>query len=320
MSREKVRPLIITGIHRSGTTWLGKLLEMSEDTHVYYEPFNPIEKYYPVRVKFVRHWFHYLSDEDFKKHKDEIEYGLQLHYSGSVIRKQIGYLRSLPHLAMLLAHLKSYYVNRVYHNRRPVIKDPMLVFSVEQLIKYYALDILITIRHPAAFVASVKRMHEQQNWGISFQDWIFDQPGFPDEIYREYQVEMERTEAQNAGVVEKAALFWKIVYSYLAHLPELENDINFVRHEDISIQPVEEIRKIYVRYGLDFSESIKDKIITMTGSDNPTEAEAGAAHTFYRNSLSNVKSWKKKLSEKEQQLIYDITKDTSKVYYQDAEW
>ena len=36
----KKAPILVTGIHRSGTIWLGKTLALSENSFFIFEPFN----------------------------------------------------------------------------------------------------------------------------------------------------------------------------------------------------------------------------------------------------------------------------------------
>lgn len=42
-------PILVTGSHRSGTTWLGQMLSLSNEAFVVHEPFNPSN---------ARTWFH----------------------------------------------------------------------------------------------------------------------------------------------------------------------------------------------------------------------------------------------------------------------
>lgn len=53
--------------------------------------------------------------------------------------------------------------------RRLLIKDPLAYFSSKWFAKSYDMDVLILIRHPAAFAASLK----QQGWYFPFSHFFF---------------------------------------------------------------------------------------------------------------------------------------------------
>ncbi len=50
----------------------------------------------------------------------------------------------------------NYYKYRMY-NIRPLIKDPIGLFSYKWLVSKFDMDVLVLIKHPAAFVSSLKK-------------------------------------------------------------------------------------------------------------------------------------------------------------------
>ena len=97
---------------------------------------------------------------------------------------------------------------------RQVIKDPIAVLSLDWLYNNFDIDILILVRHPAAYVSSFKRM----NWDFPF-DHLLSQ-----ENLMEIELYPLREEILNAPTdfVERAALSWKWIYFILSkYIPKI---------------------------------------------------------------------------------------------------
>ena len=121
-------PLLVTGPHRSGTTWVGKILSAAPCAGYIHEPFNIANNRYYFTKEFV-HWFLYIND------RNEHQY-----YSS--IKKTIGFKLSFPNLSELdIIQLGKYFLRlwqfqyySLFHYR-PIIKDPIAFFSASCLRK-----------------------------------------------------------------------------------------------------------------------------------------------------------------------------------------
>lgn len=80
-------------------------------------------------------------------------------------------------------------------------------------------------------------------------------------------------------------------------------------HEDLSLNPKGEFKKIFEFIDLQFEEKADNYIRESTESKN-----------FKRNSKENVKSWKQRLSEDEIEKIKEGTKEVSQKIYRDKDW
>ena len=58
-----LHPILVTGAHRSGTTWVGKMLATDAGTGYISEPLNVLHRSGVFRVK-VDHWYQYICDEN----------------------------------------------------------------------------------------------------------------------------------------------------------------------------------------------------------------------------------------------------------------
>lgn len=96
----------------------------------------------------------------------------------------------------------------------------------------------------------------------------------------------------------------------------------FIRHEDISQDPVASFQTLFKSLDLEFTEKAKAVIETYSGSDNPgnTLAPVGSEETLKRNSKSNIFNWKKRLSDLEIKEIKNRVEDICCMFYSDNEW
>jgi hypothetical protein len=89
----------------------------------------------------------------------------------------------------------------------------------------------------------------------------------------------------------------------------------FVRHEDLSRNPVPGFQSLFSRLNLEFSEKIKKTIETYSSSSN-----ALVGDSIRRNSRENIWRWKKRLSEHEIKRVREGVEDISRVFYSDEDW
>src|SRR5574342_631561 len=56
-------PILVTGAHRSGTTWAGKMLAADADTAYISEPLNVLHRPGVFKTK-VKYWYQYICDDN----------------------------------------------------------------------------------------------------------------------------------------------------------------------------------------------------------------------------------------------------------------
>jgi hypothetical protein len=137
------QPILITGSHRSGSTWVGQMLSLAHSVKYISEPFNP-----GYGLKIFQTWFVYINQKNEEKYFSEIK--RTLNFKGN-------YRLTLPAFK---------YWSNVFlpFAKRPLIKDPIACFSSAWLAKNFDLAVVVLFRHPAAFYQSLKRL----NWHFDF--------------------------------------------------------------------------------------------------------------------------------------------------------
>lgn len=211
--------------------------------------------------------------------------------------------------------------NGLMHGQRILIKDPFAVFSAPWFAKKLNCKVVVTVRHPAAFAHSLKRL----NWPFEFND-LLDQSLLMRDYLETYQDEMRAIKSDD--IVGQAALLWKVVYhsvhSILRQAQDgargLNPDFIVVRHKDLSRDPVNGYRALYASLGLDYTPRVEEIILNSSSPDNPVELSRKKTHSVKLDSLASVDNWKKRLTEDEIKRVREITEEVSHLYYSDSEW
>ena len=310
MEEHETRPILVTGAHRSGTTWIGKMLALDPSTAYISEPLNVWHRPGVFRVP-VHHWYQYICDENESEYLPAFNELLEFKYH---FWKEIRSIRSLKDFLRMGRDFRIFY-SGLEEGRRALVKDPFAVFSTEWFAQKLNFKIVISVRHPLAFVSSLKRL----NWSFDFQD-LLEQPLLMRDHLEPYRSQMES--AQSKDVIEQGALLWKMIYKtvHAKRTLSLNPDFNIVRHEDLSRDPVTGFRDLYQALDLDYTHQIVKSILHSSSSENPMELSRKKVHDVRLDSRANVSNWKKRLTDEEINRARDMTRDVAQLFYTDAEW
>jgi hypothetical protein len=302
---EMKKNILVTGSHRSGSTWTGRVLAKAKEIVYIQEPFNLSKN--KERKTPLKYWFELVSDQDPKERQVQFKNYLDQ----ELCNTWQSYLKSTLNAKGIKS---AYQIARSYRQRfltkRKLVKDPVALFSAEWISDNYDMDVLILIRHPAAFADSLRRA----GWSHNFAH--FSEQGKPmqDAIapFREdIQKFMESPERQE-DLIEHAVLLWNIIYTRVAAYKKMRKDWLFVKHEDLSMNPLNEFQKIFDAFQIPFNGEVKQFLQHTT--------QAKEASKIKRNSRENVQKWKDNLTSKEIDRIYNATQSVSSQFYTDQEW
>lgn len=308
MTDQALTPILVTGTHRSGTTWVGKMLAADACTGYISEPLNVLHRPGVFRAQ-VRYWYQYICEENEHEYLPAFHELLEFDYH---LWNEIRSLRSRRDVLRMGRDFFIFY-NGLMRGLRPLLKDPFAVFSTPWFAKRLNCRVVIAVRHPAAFASSLKRLH----WPFDFQD-LLNQPLLMRDHLEPFREEMQSTRRDD--VIGQAALLWRLIYREVHATRELHPDFLIVRHEDLSLDPIPGYRALYESLGLEFSPRVEKTILNSSSSENPVELARKKVHAIKLNSRASVDSWKKRLTAEEIQRIRKVTEDVSTLYYSDAEW
>src|SRR5262245_35753658 len=107
------RPILVTGSHRSGTTWVGRMIACHPRILYCSEPFNPERRDLPVRQ-----WFHRVTATDEAAFDRYLRPYCELRFPWRE--------RRADHPAGTLARVRRAvsYARRRRHGAWPLVKDP----------------------------------------------------------------------------------------------------------------------------------------------------------------------------------------------------
>jgi len=304
----ELTPILVTGTHRSGTTWVGKMLAADAMTAYVSEPLNVLHRPGVFRVK-VDHWYQYICEDNGSEYLPAFQDLLEFDY---YLWDEIRSLRSRKDFLRMGRDFVIFY-NALMRGQRALLKDPFAVFSTPWFAKNLKSRIVITVRHPAAFASSLKRL----DWFFDFQD-LLDQPLLMRDHLERYREEMKSIRADD--IIGQSALLWKLIYCVVHETQEQHPDFIVVRHEDLSRDPLAGYRDLYQKLDLEFTPRVEKAILSSSSSENPVELSRKKVHGFKLDSRANIAVWKKRLSAEEIDRIRSMTEEISALYYSDAEW
>lgn len=304
------KPILVTGAHRSGTTWVGKVLGADPKVAYISEPLNVRHRPGVMRIP-IQYWYTYICQENecgfYPALIDTLTYR---YHSGSEILS----LRSIKDLLRMGRDFSVFLRGRVFH-QRPLIKDPFAVFSADWFARRLGCEVVCIVRHPAAFVSSLIRL----DWPFDLRN-LLNQPLLMRDWLEPFRGEIEKLLEEQRDAVAQGSLLWKMIYQVVYHLKEQHPEFNLIRHEDLSLDPIGRYRQLYDILNLEYTSKVEDAIITLSRVGNPGEVSTRAAHSVRLDSRANLKNWKKRLSPEEITLVRRISEPVASLYYSEQDW
>lgn len=299
-----MRPILVTGSHRSGTTWTGRMLCASGEAAYIHEPFNPRRRpgWSGNRIPY---WYLHVTSDNASYYEDVVQDVLSFHYP----LRNIGDIRSAKGAVRFATDLFDSVRYRL-RKPRPLLKDPMALFAAEWLAGRFDTQIVVMIRNPVAFAGSIKRL----DWQFRFRSWLA-QPSLADGLLARYKPEMERLWGGEGDIVDQAVVMWNGLHEVIAGLREKHTDWAFVRHEDLAAAPLDGFAELYEHLGLTFDASTKERIASYSASANPKEVPAWRHGTVRRDSRSATETWRTRLTEAEAERVRTGTSEIAARFY-----
>jgi hypothetical protein len=295
------RPILITGSHRSGSTWLGRTLGLSPKILYIQEPFN-VSKYPNSPMSF---WYEYISDS----YSDDGREQIKNYVSGFCkfnIRRLIKSIVNGKHLYQVKSAFVYEYGCLV---KRPLFKDPIALLSSEWFYKEFDANIIVLIRHPAAFIASIK----VKDWSFDFNEFLMQ-----DDLMRDYFSQYKASmiiEREKKDIITTGILLWSALYGYVWELEKRYANNprwRFLKHEDLSTNPERIFKQIFEDNNMTFTDTVQKELELSTNSDKK--------ELLKRDSKKNITSWKGRLTQEEIDKIKEGTRDVWVHFYDENDW
>jgi hypothetical protein len=302
-------PILVTGSHRSGTTWIGKILGADPSVGVIHEPFTRTCRpgIFPYRIPY---WYYRMPVPPPPDLVEAYENVLGFRYAYGAELRAVRSPHDLGRMARDAGRFALYRTQK----RRPLVKDPLALLSADRIASLFHASVLVTTRHPLAFVSSLTRL-----------GWRFD---FNDLLEQKDAMELMGDAAEDAVLgrrlgaddpIVEAAYLWKLLHRVIARYRETHPEFIFVRYEDLARDPGPRFAEIFSRLGLTFGDRIRKQIDFLSGQDNPSERENDPRVTRVASSVYAEKSLRR-LSDEDRDRVRRIVDPVASLYYSEQEW
>lgn len=300
--------ILVTGMIRSGTTFLGKILSLPLEVDYLHEPFNggrscTFDK--PLEARYIR------SSKLDREHAYRNELSDIFRYN---IRMNTFYHHMDPFYLKLIKilfgsrgplFLRLGKINLLH--KSCVIKDPTCKFTTEYLHFNFDVRPIILVRHPLSLAASLERV-----------GWFPDMTYFknePDLVADYFQGDTAFIHRSWESPLLEAMAHWRATYKVLLAQGQQYPDWQFVRLEDLSENPIQVSQRIYRNLGLPWSHRIESRIRNLTKPKNSTEASNNQAMDLKRNSRAIFARRRDSIEQADRHRIFHIVEDVARKLY-----
>jgi len=294
--------ILVTGPHRSGTTWVGKTLSQIQGVELVYEPFNPDFERYNFAYQF-ENWFQHVpasqKKADIESYFDDYLPKSGLDYAKKVSRES-GYSAKSP-----LIFLKHFLMS----SKRPryLLKDPIALLSAGWLYERYSLKVICTTRNPLAFVGSLKK----QGWDFDFTN-ILNQQKLVNRFLSDYREPMQNA-LNESSFIERASLLWNVLNTMVLYYRTQYPVWFFTTHEEAATNPVDTFQRMFAYVNLPFTKEVKCYIEKATSGGVIGNA---SSHRFTpRDAKSTISEWQELLTDDEIEIVSNQTAAVCKKLY-----
>jgi hypothetical protein len=302
MSATRAKPILVTGAHRSGSTWVGRMIALSPGVGFIHEPFNLRHRPGICKARFEQ-WFPYLCEANGERYANDIRACLDFRYC---LTDELKALKSLRDFARMARDYAAFTKHRLLRSRA-LQKDPIAIFSAAWLAGRFDMDVVVLIRHPAAFAGSLK----SAGWTFPFEHFL-QQDLLMERHLSSYRYDIEKQIDHPTDIIGQAILLWNVIHYVILKYQREHSNWHFLRHEDLSRNTVEEFRRLYVSLGLEFTDTIAAKI--------KKHSSAKKAAALKRDSTSNISTWKRRLTASEIERVRDGTQSVARAFYTGDSW
>ena len=301
--------IFVTGMIRSGTTFLGTVLSHPLSVDYIHEPFNgayTLPERIALRPRYVRPGDTSLAASRFREQARKLfsyDIGMRsAQYDGdpvgrAFIKKIVG-SRGPFHLRLAKAN--------PFHNTA-LIKDPMGGLVTEFLYREFGVRPVVIVRHPVSLAASLSRL----DWFPQTYDFQL-QPDLIDDYLSDESDTLERTWPNR--MLESMA-HWRLLYRVLLEQARRHGDWVIITHEELSAQPMTVFERLYDDLNLPWSASVAAKVQSLTQGNGKAHAADGRVQDFHRDSAKIFEMRRDAVPVEVRQQIFDITSDVALQLY-----
>ena len=253
-----LRPILLTGLPRTGTTWASRAVAAATRSRVAHEPFN---------------W---------KLHPDRVGYHMKYMLAGS---KDVTLLELL-HSAM---KPKFPFLSRFRRSRRVLIKDVHICLAIEYLWEQLRPLIIILVRHPCAMASSWSNLGLEAR---SRLDLLLAQRRLMQDHLAPFESHMN---SEDDYFFEIGA-YWGASYYVLSRLAEKHEDWQWVTHEALCVQSLTRFEQLLNDLGMELEGAGRSALCDFLDKHNRERKKKEGAYALARVSVNEPDKWRSALA------------------------
>ena len=310
MGEKDSRPILVTGAHRSGTTWVGKMLSAAPGIAYISEPLNVWHRPGVMRVP-TQFWYTYITEKNQNEFQLALQEMLEFKYHTWL---EFTSLRSVKDVLRMGRDWGAFRTAR-QNSQIPLVKDPFALFSCEWFADRLDCQVVIVVRHPAAVASSLHRL----GWRFDFSD-LLNQAQLMQDWLEPFRADMKKMLDTDQDVIAQSSLLWRMLYRVAAEFNEKRAKFIIVRHEDLSAAPLAQFKQLYNGLNLEFSPQSELAVKKASSDTNPQDVSLWKVHSVQVDSQAKIKQWQQRLSEGDIDRVRQLTSDVAPLYYSEEDW
>ena len=286
-------PILVTGMYRTGTTWVGAMLAPA-GLWALHEPFNPNQGLWDRELAYAR-------PDRARPEIDALVGALRRGRHRRVLRlptagQWFSPLRLLPH-----------------EPRRLLLKDPSAALLAEYLVRRHGMRALVVFRHPAAVAASFLRLGWPTHRLVArlledeplMEDWLTPHA-------RAMEAAVARADARSGAV-----LYASVATALLGFERRNSGSIASLAFEDLCADPIARFRCLFEELELPYDARVTGEHARLTSGNGGTERP----HGVVRATAAVAGRWRSELPAAERDAVRAVWEEFDLALYRSsADW
>lgn len=274
--------IFITGIPRSGTTWVGRTFASVFGTKLIHEPFN--FQVYPDRKEY---WLKYLpAGSDNPRFLSILRAAIEKQAQRN--RRQ-GYRSRLFTSIYNRLSLFSPFLKPLQNSGDFVIKDVHAYFALEYIWEELQPSILVVIRHPCAVANSWAKLgYNKSRLGL-------DISLMQEKLMEDHLASFREHIKRNDDYFFRVGVFWGLSYFVMNRFAKKYKNWQWVTHESLCDRPVMRFEQLFNRFQLSMNDCTRD---FLENNNRPTNENEGP-YSVARVSTQEPEKWRTTLTSKQ---------------------
>lgn len=303
-------PILVTGMVRSGTTWVGKMLAAGGGTTYLSEPLNVWEPgilRLPAPHRYT--YIHPGNEAEFLPiFRDTVRLRPRL-------LSELRAARAPVDVGRIGLRAARFGWGRMRRNRI-LLKDPYAVFSAQWFADRLGFRVVVVLRNPGAVVSSLKRL----NWRAPLMD-LLAQPALMRDWLEPYRGDLESAREKadlRRDLIWSNATLWRMIHSAVDAYAARRPDFVIVRHEDLSRDPQGGFSRLYEALEMRFDQRATAAVEAASKPGNPAEPPTDRPHSVRVDSRAGLGTWRGRLSKAEIEKVHMLTEPVASRWYGDG--